>query len=160
MAKSRFPVTPAIRVLREADVPFEEFLYEYQEKGGTRASSAALGVPEHEVVKTLIMEDERKTPIVALMHGDSEVSTKQLARHRGCKTIVPCAPEVANRHSGYQVGGTSPLGTRRLMPCYMQSSILLLESVLINGGKRGFLVRVSPQDLLRLLSAEVLEMRV
>lgn len=159
MAKSRFPVTSAIRTLRDARVSFEEFLYDYEERGGTRASSAALGVPEHQVIKTLIMEDEKREPMVVLMHGDCEVSTKQLARYRGSKSIVPCAPEHANRHSGYQVGGTSPFGTRKTMPCYIQGSILKLGIIYINGGKRGFLVKLSALDAQRILNAELVEIR-
>lgn len=158
MTKEKFPVTAAVRVLRAARVPFEPHLYEYEEKGGTAKSALALGVDEHIVIKTLVMEDEKKSPLVALMHGDHEVSTKNLARHLGVKTILPCRPEVADRHSGYQVGGTSPFGTRRKMPVYMQRSILDLEQIYINGGKRGFLVAVDPKEVARLLDAELVEM--
>ncbi len=152
-------MTPAIHVLRGAQVPFEEYLYDYQEKGGTAASSRALGVSEHVVIKTLVMEDEQKTPLVVLMHGDAQVSTKNLARHRGCKAIVPCAPQTADRYSGYQVGGTSPFGTRRKMPVYMQSTIVELSQIYINGGKRGFLIKLDPKDVARILQAELVEMR-
>ncbi len=153
----KYPVTAAVRVLRAEKVAFEPHLYDYVEKGGTAASSAALGVPEHAVVKTLVMEDETKKPLIVLMHGDQQVSTKALARHLGVKTISPCTPDVADRHSGYQVGGTSPFGTRRKMPVYMQKTILELDEIYINGGKRGFLVCVTPSDVKRVLSAELVE---
>lgn len=159
MTKEKFPVTAAVRVLRAARVVFEPHLYEYEEKGGTAKSALKLGVDEHIVVKTLVLEDEKKSPLLALMHGDLEVSTKNLARHIGVKTTQPCRPEVADRHSGYQVGGTSPFGTRRKMPVYMQRTILDLEQIYINGGKRGFLVAVDPKDVARLLEAQLVEMR-
>jgi Cys-tRNA(Pro) deacylase len=159
MAKNRAPVTPAIHALRGAKIPFEEYLYEYQDKGGTAASSQMLGVPEHMVIKTLVMEDERKNPLIVLMHGDSQVSTKNLARHRGCKTVSPCAPQTADRHSGYQVGGTSPFGTRRKMPVYMQQSIVELPEIYINGGGRGFLVKLDPKDAARILEAELVDVK-
>lgn len=141
------PVTQAIRVLRQHKINFTEHLYAYEEKGGTAVSARELGVDEHCVIKTLVMEDEKKQPLVVLMHGDCEVSTKNLARFIGCKTITPCAPEVANKHSGYMVGGTSPLGTKKAMPVYMQQSILPLEKIYLNGGKRGFLVGLTPAQL-------------
>lgn len=153
----KYPVTAAIRVLRAEKVPFEPHLYDYVERGGTASSSAALGVSEHAVVKTLVMEDEGKRPLIVLMHGDLQVSTKSLARHLGVKTIAPCAPEVADRHSGYQVGGTSPFGTRRKMPVYMQRTILELDEIYINGGKRGFLVGVAPTDVQRVLGAVLVD---
>ena len=146
------PVTNAIRVLREHGVAFTEHLYAYEERGGTAASAAALGVPEHDVIKTLVMEDERKQPLVVLMHGDCEVSTKNLARVLGKKTIEPCKPEVANKHSGYVVGGTSPFGTKRVMPVYMEASIEALARIYVNGGKRGFLVAMAPSELVRVLA--------
>lgn len=145
------PVTPAIRVLRDHKSEFSEHVYAYEEKGGTAVSSRALGVDEHAVIKTLIMEDEGKRPMIVLMHGDREVSTKNLARHIGVKTIAPCSPETANRHSGYQVGGTSPFGTRKAMPVYMESSILALPKIYINGGRRGFLVGIAPQLVVDIL---------
>jgi Cys-tRNA(Pro) deacylase len=153
----KYPVTAAVRVLRAEKVAFEPHLYDYVERGGTAASSVALGVSEHAVVKTLVMEDESKKPLIVLMHGDQQVSTKALARHLGVKTISPCAPDVADRHSGYQVGGTSPFGTRRKMPVYMQKTILELPEIYINGGKRGFLVCVAPSDVKRVLGAELVE---
>lgn len=151
MAKDKTPVTPAIRQLRKEKVAFTPYLYPYEEKGGTAVSARELGVDEHCVIKTLVMEDETKKPFIVLMHGDLEVSTKQLARAIGVKTVSPCAPEVANRHSGYQVGGTSPLGTRKAMPVYMEETILELPRIYINGGSRGFLVAIDPKDLLRIL---------
>ncbi len=153
----KYPVTAAIRVLRAERVPFEPRLYSYVERGGTAHSAAELGVDEHSVIKTLVMEDEAKRPLVVLMHGDQQVSTKALARHLGVKTIAPCTPDVADRHSGYQVGGTSPFGTRRKMPVYMQKSIVDLEKIYINGGKRGFLVEVDPRDVQRVLDAELVD---
>jgi Cys-tRNA(Pro) deacylase len=153
----KFPVTNAVRVLRAAKVPFESHLYEYEERGGTRASSLALGVPEHVVIKTLILEDEKKQPLIALMHGDREISTKNLARHLGKKTIVPCAIETANRHSGYEVGGTSPFGTKKPMPVFAQITIFELPHIYINGGKRGYLVKIEPRVLEEVLRATKLE---
>src|SRR5688572_23779094 len=126
MAKDKLPVTQAIRVLREHGVEFETHTYEYVEKGGSAASSDALGVPEHSVVKTLVMEDDRREPLLVLMHGDKQVSTRNLARTIGARSIQPCKPEVADKHSGYQVGGTSPFGTRRAMPVYLERSVLEL----------------------------------
>jgi Cys-tRNA(Pro) deacylase len=145
------PVTLAIRMLREHDVPFVPHLFTYEPKGGTAHSSKVLGVSEHQVVKTLIFEDEHKAPLVILMHGDREVSTKNLARTIGCKRVVPCAPEIADKHSGYQVGGTSPFGTKRKMPIYMERTIADLPQIYINGGARGFLVQIAVADLVRVL---------
>lgn len=151
MAKVKVPVTAAIRVLRQAGVSYEEHLYQYEEKGGTSVSARELGVDEHAVVKTLIMEDEGKNPLIVLMHGDLQVSTKELARTIGVKTVTPCTPETANRHSGYLVGGTSPFGTRKRMPVYVEEGILSLPRIYINGGSRGFLVCIAAADLVRLL---------
>jgi Cys-tRNA(Pro) deacylase len=137
----------AIRALRAAGVAFVPHLYRWEPRGGTRASSEALGVPEHAVIKTLIFETERADPLCILMHGDREVSVKQLARAIGTKSVAPCAPDVADRHSGYQVGGTSPFGLRRTMPIYLQTTIRLLPRVYINGGARGFLVELAPSDI-------------
>lgn len=153
MAQEKYPVTPAIRVLRQHKVDFSHHPYDYEEHGGTAISSRELGVDEHCVIKTLIMEDEAKRPLVVLMHGDREVSTKNLARLIGVKTITPCTPDVASKHSGYMVGGTSPFGTRKIMPVYLQASILDLPKIYINGGKRGYLVGIAPQVLLQLLAA-------
>ena len=151
MAKEKFPVTPAIRMLRAEKVAFSEHLYPYEEKGGTAVSARELGVDEHAVVKTLIMEDERKNPLVVLMHGDCQVSTKELARLMGVKLITPCTPDAAGRHSGYLVGGTSPFGTKKLLPVYMEESIMVLPKIYLNGGKRGFLVGLAPAEVVRLL---------
>lgn len=151
MSKDKHPVTNAVRVLREHHVEFTHHPYEYEERGGTAVSARELGVDEHAVIKTLVMEDDAKKPLVVLMHGDREVSTKSLARHLGVKTISPCDPVTADRHSGYQVGGTSPFGTRRTMPVYMQRTIADLPRVYINGGKRGYLVGMAPADLVRVL---------
>ncbi|HPX61765.1 MAG TPA: Cys-tRNA(Pro) deacylase [Deltaproteobacteria bacterium] len=151
MAKDRFPVTPAIRMLRAEKVDFSSYLYNYEEHGGTEVSARELGVEEHAVIKTLVMEDDQKCPLIVLMHGDMQVSTKELARLINVRQIVPCTPEVAQRHSGYMVGGTSPFGTRHPMPVYMEASIEALELIYINGGKRGYLVGIRPADLVRVL---------
>ncbi len=147
-------MTLAVRQLLAEKVNFTPHLYTYEEKGGTAVSARELKLEEHAVIKTLIMEDEQKRPLIVLMHGDRQVSTKELARYLKVKTITPCKPEVADRHSGYQVGGTSPFGTKRKMPVYMEASILELDRVYINGGKRGFLVGLNPQDIVRILQAE------
>jgi Cys-tRNA(Pro) deacylase len=151
MSKEKTPVTPAVRALRAAGIAFTDHLYSYEEKGGTAVSSRELGVDEHCVVKTLIMEDEGRNPCIVLMHGDRQVSTKELARIVGVKTIAPCSPETALKHSGYQVGGTSPFGTRKAMPVYMEETIPELPRIYINGGKRGFLVGIDPREVVRLL---------
>lgn len=153
MAKVKSPVTAAVRVLRQAGVSFGEHPYQYEEKGGTAVSARELGVDEHCVIKTLIMEDEKKAPLVVLMHGDRQVSTKELARVIGAKSVAPCAPDTANRHSGYMVGGTSPFGTRKRMPVYVEETILELPLIYINGGHRGFLVSLTPTELVRVLNA-------
>ena len=150
----------AIRALRAAGVPFVPHLYPWQPRGGTHASSVALGVPEHAVIKTLIFETDTGDPLCILMHGDREVSVKQLARAIGTKTVAPCAPEVADRHSGYQVGGTSPFGLRRRMPLYMQTTIRQLPQIYINGGARGFLVELDPRDAERVLAPVLLDVAV
>lgn len=149
--------TPAIHFLRQQKVPFTEHEYRYEERGGTSVSSRELGVDEHIVIKTLIMEDDRKRPLVVLMHGDREVSTKNLARQAGCKTVAPCAPDVAQKHSGYLVGGTSPFGTRKTMPVYLERSIADLDRIYINGGRRGFLIALSPADLIRALAPTLVD---
>jgi Cys-tRNA(Pro) deacylase len=149
--------TPATQFLRSHGVEFSEHFYDYVERGGTAASSGALGVPEHEVVKTLVMEDEKGAPLIVLMHGDRSVSTKNLARQADRKRVEPCKPEVAQRHTGYQVGGTSPFGTRKAMPVYMERSILDLERIYINGGRRGFLVRLAPPEIVRTLAPRLVE---
>ena len=157
MSKEKLPVTNAIRVLREHGVAWTDHPYGYEERGGTEVSARELGVPEHQVVKTLIMEDDRKQPMIVLMHGDREVSTKNLARHLGVKTISPCDPVTADRHSGYQVGGTSPFGTRRAMPVYMQATIVPLPRVYINGGRRGYLLGLAPADVVRVLKPALVD---
>jgi Cys-tRNA(Pro) deacylase len=144
--------TPAIHFLRQRGVTFTEHEYRYEERGGTAASSRELGVPEHSVIKTLVMEDERKQPLLVLMHGDREVSTKNLARQIDRKTVAPCAPDVAQKHTGYMVGGTSPFGTRKAMPVFAERTIADLDRIYVNGGRRGFLVALSPADLVRALS--------
>ena len=151
MAKEKPPTTPAVRQLRAAGVSFTDHLYEYEEKGGTAVSARSLGVDEHNVVKTLVMEDDAKQPLVVLIHGDKQVSTKELARVLGVKTISPCSPETANRHTGYLVGGTSPFGTRKSLPVYMERTVLDLPRIYINGGKRGYLVGLAPTDVVRVL---------
>ncbi len=145
--------TPATQMLRSAGVSFTEHPYDYVDRGGTAESAAQLGVDEHSVIKTLVMQDERAQPLIVLMHGDRQVSTKRLARQIGVKSIEPCKPEVAQRHSGYQVGGTSPFGTRKAMPVYVEASVLDLLKVHINGGQRGYLVGIEPQSLVDLLAA-------
>jgi Cys-tRNA(Pro) deacylase len=151
MSKDRHPVTNAVRMLRDHNVAFTHHPYEFEERGGTAVSARELGVAEHAVIKTLVMEDEAKRPFVMLMHGDREVSTKNLARLLGVKSIAPCVPAVADRHSGYQVGGTSPFGTRKVMPVYLQATIFELPYIYINGGHRGYLIGMKPADLERVL---------
>jgi len=145
--------TQATALLRREKVPFTEHLYDYVDRGGTAESSRQLGVPEHEVVKTLVMQDEAARPLIVLMHGDRQVGLKALAREIGCKKVEPCAPDVAQRHSGFLVGGTSPFGTRKAMPVYVEASVLALPRILINGGRRGYLVGIEPAVLTRLLDA-------
>ena len=157
MAKETYPTTPAMRVLREHGVAFTHHPYAYVERGGTEVSARELGVSEHAVIKTLVMEDDRGNPLLVLMHGDREVSMKNLARLLGVKSIAPCAPATADRHSGYQVGGTSPFGTRRAMPVYMQRSIVELPYVYINGGRRGYLVGMAPTEIVRVLKPVLAE---
>jgi Cys-tRNA(Pro) deacylase len=154
---SHISETPATAFLKKNGVAFTEHPYEYEERGGTRVSAESLGVDEHAVIKTLVMEDDEKKPLVVLMHGDREVSTKNLARQLGKKRIDPCAPAVAERHSGYQVGGTSPFGTRKPMPIFAERTILELERIYINGGRRGFLVALDPRELARVLKPVTVE---
>jgi len=141
-----------VHFLRAHNVPFTEHPYRYEERGGTAVSARELGVDEHIVIKTLVMEDEDKQPLIVLMHGDRDVSTKNLARQTGRKTVTPCAPDVAQKHSGYLVGGTSPFGTRKQMPVYMERTIAALDRIYINGGRRGFLIALAPADLVRALA--------
>jgi Cys-tRNA(Pro) deacylase len=149
-----YPVTQAVRLLREKKVEFEPHLYDYLEKGGTKHSADALGVDEHAVVKTLVMETDMRKPLIILMHGDREVSTKNLARAIAVRGVIPCKPEVAQKHTGYLVGGTSPFGTRSHIPVYAEKTIFDLPEIYINGGKRGFLVSLKPQVLKDLLNAQ------
>ena len=149
---SRIPETPATRFLREHGVEFEGHPYEYEERGGTRVSARELGVDEHAVIKTLVMQDERRQPLIVLMHGDRTVSLKELARAAGAKTVQPCDPQIAQKHSGYLVGGTSPFGTKKAMPVYLERTVLDLPRIYINGGRRGLLVSMAPAELVRTLS--------
>ena len=149
--------TPAIHFLRKHGVAFTEHTYRYEDRGGTQVSARELGVDEHAVIKTLVMEDDAHTPLIVLMHGDREVSTKQLARQADRKTIVPCDPAVAQKHTGYMVGGTSPFGTRKPLATYMERTILDLTRVYINGGRRGFLVELSPHEIARVLQPTLVD---
>ncbi|MBS0307398.1 MAG: Cys-tRNA(Pro) deacylase [Proteobacteria bacterium] len=152
--KEHVSETPATQMLRRHGIAFTEHPYEYEEHGGTTVSARELGVDEHAVVKTLVMQDETAKPLIVLMHGDRKVSTKNLARQIGCKSVEPCKPEVAHRHSGYLVGGTSPFATKKSMPVYVEQSILALEKMYINGGRRGYLVGIAPGVLMELLQAK------
>ncbi|MGK5002790.1 Cys-tRNA(Pro) deacylase [Janthinobacterium sp. LB2P70] len=152
--KEHISETQATQLLRKHQVSFEEHPYPYEEHGGTSVSARELGVPEHDVIKTLVMQDEAAKPMIVLMHGDCKVSTKNLARGIGCKSVEPCKPDVAQRHSGYMIGGTSPFGTKKAMPVYVEQSILDLPRIYINGGRRGFLVSLAPQVLVDLLQAK------
>ena len=143
--------TPAIAFLKTQGVPYTEHIYLYEEHGGTEVSARELGVAEHAVIKTLVMEDQHAKPLIVLMHGDRKVSTKNLARQAGLKSVAPCQPEVAQRHSGYQIGGTSPFGTRKEMPVYAESAIFDLPKIYINGGRRGFLIGILPAEIERVL---------
>jgi Cys-tRNA(Pro) deacylase len=152
MPKDKFPTTQAVRFLKSKGVPFVPRLYDYEEKGGTGVAARELAVDEHQVVKTLVMEDDKGIPLLILMHGDKEVSTKALARILGVKTVVPCTPEAANRYTGYVAGGISPFGTRKQLRILVEASILELSRLYINAGKRGFLVEMSPADLAKILN--------
>jgi Cys-tRNA(Pro) deacylase len=152
--KNHVSETPATQLLKASKVTFTEHPYEYLEHGGAQHSAQVLGFDPFSVVKTLIMQDQDAKPLVVLMHGNRKVSTKNLARQIGAKSVVPCLPEVANRHSGYLVGGTSPFGTRRAMPVYVEETILALPKILINGGRRGYLVGIDPQVCVTLLGAK------
>ncbi|MDX9706608.1 MAG: Cys-tRNA(Pro) deacylase [Azospira sp.] len=154
MKNEHAPETPATRFLRKHGIAHSNHLYDYETHGGTRVSARELNVDEHAVVKTLVMEDEQAKPLIVLMHGDRKVSTKELARQIGCKKVEPCKPEVANRHTGFLVGGTSPFGTKKPMPVFIETSILDLPLIYINGGRRGYLVGVHPHDILRVLQAQ------
>jgi Cys-tRNA(Pro) deacylase len=151
------PETPATQFLRQQGVLYTSHVYEYEEHGGTSASSRELNVDEHVVVKTLVMEDELGKPLIVLMHGDCKVSTKELARQTSRKKIAPCRPDVASRHTGFLVGGTSPFGTKKKMPVYVEKTILDLPAIFINGGRRGYLICISPLELSRVLDSQIVE---
>jgi Cys-tRNA(Pro) deacylase len=155
--ESRLPVTAAVRALRGHGVEFTHHPYDYEARGGTAVSARELAIDEHAVVKTLVMQDDAGRPLIVLMHGDREVSTKGLARTLGVKSVEPCPPTVADRHSGYQIGGTSPFGTRKRMPVYMERSIGELAYVYVNGGRRGYLVGLTPADLVRVLAPTLVD---
>ncbi len=159
MSKSS-PSTPAALFLRSKGVAFSEHSYRYEERGGTAVAARELQVPEHAVVKTLVMEDDAHKPLIVLMHGDREVSTKNLARQIGARAVVPCRPEVATRHTGYLVGGTSPFATRKPIPVYVERTILDLPTIYINGGSRGFLLGVAPADVVRVLNAATVDVAI
>lgn len=160
MAKDKTPVTPATRLLKQAGIDFTPHLYTYEERGGTTVSARELGVDEHQVIKTLVMENEQRQAMLVLMHGDLEVSTKELARTIGFKIVAPCSPDTALRHTGYQVGGTSPFATRKELPVYMEETITSLPLIYINGGKRGFLVSLEPQLLVKLLKPALVKVGI
>ena len=155
--KEHVSQTPATAFLKKHRVDFTEHIYAYEEHGGTAVSARELGVPEHDVVKTLVMEDETRRAFIVLMHGDRKVSTKNLARQIGVKKAEPCTPEAASRHSGYLVGGTSPFGTRKTLPVYVEKGVLALDKIYINGGRRGYLVGIDPGELVRFLGAKTVE---
>jgi Cys-tRNA(Pro) deacylase len=160
MKDEEYPVTTGVRLLRQKGISFQPFLYEYEEKGGTRVSAEALGIPEHDVIKTLVMVTDERKPLIVLMHGDREVSTKQLARTIGVKRIDPADQAAALKFTGYQFGGTSPFGTRTALPVYAEKSIFSLEKIYINGGKRGFLVGIDPNALKRVLAVVEVEVAI
>ena len=160
MAKTEYPITPAVRFLREKDVDFKPHLYRYEEHGGTRVGAAELNLPEHMLVKTLVMETDQHKPLIVLMHGDCEVSTKQLARIIGAKSVEPCDEHRASRVTGYVFGGTSPFGTRMPLPVYAERSIFDLPSILINGGKQGFLVEIDPQVMRDVLPVKEVDVAI
>ena len=152
--------TPAVHVLRRHGVTFGEHPYRYQDRGGTRVSARELGIDEHIVVKTLVMQDDERAPFIVLMHGDREVSTRQLARQIGRRSVEPCAPAVAERHTGYLVGGTSPFGTRKPLPVVIERTILEIDRVYVNGGRRGLLVSLAPSEIVRVLGATSVDVAI
>lgn len=155
MVKEKIPATPAIRTLKQYGINFTPRPYKYEDKGGTNVASRELGIDEHAAIKTLVMEDEHKNPFIILMHGDKQVSTKTMARIIGSKTVTPCDPKIAQKHTGYMVGGTSPFGTRKIMPVYLEKSILELPKIFINAGRKGLLVEMTPTELIKILRPEV-----
>lgn len=158
--KLKIPSTSAVRLLKSKGIAYSSHFYKYEERGGTAVSARELNVPEHSVIKTLVMEDDKRAPLIVLMHGDRQVSTKSLARQIGARTISSCTPDVANKHSGYIVGGTSPFGTKKTMPVYLEGTILDLDEIYINGGSRGFLVSIAPKVLLSLLDPVIVEVAI
>jgi len=152
MAKDKIPSTPAMRLLKEYSVDFIPCPYKYEERGGTRVAARELGIDEHAAVKTIVMEDDEKNPFIILMHGDKEISTKNMARILGSKTVIPCNPQTAHKHTGYLVGGTSPFGTKKKLPVFAEESILTLPKIYINAGRKGFLIEISPEDLVKILT--------
>jgi Cys-tRNA(Pro) deacylase len=160
MVKNKIPVTPVTRLFKQAKVDFAVHLYTYEERGGTNVSARELGVNEHHVIKTLVMEDERHQPLIVLMHGDRGVSTKELARFLNVKSITPCTPAIALKHTGYQVGGTSPFATRKEIPIYMEATIPAIPVIYLNGGKRGFLVSLKPQVVIDLLNPKMVNVAI
>jgi len=152
--------TPAVHFLRRHGVAFDEHPYRYEERGGTRVSARELGIDEHIVAKTLVMQDDEREPLIVLMHGDREVSTKQLARQIGKRSVEPCTPVVAERHTGYMVGGTSPFGTRKQLRVFIERTILELDRVYVNGGRRGFLVSLAPSEIVRVLDATPVDVAI
>ncbi|OEU64136.1 MAG: aminoacyl-tRNA deacylase [Desulfobacterales bacterium PC51MH44] len=160
MAKKDYPSTQAVRVLRAGKIDYRPHLYPYQEHGGARQAASVLNVSEHAVIKTLVMEIDPRQPLLVLMHGDQEVSTKQLARELGKKRVIPCDSVSAQKYTGYIVGGISPFGTRKQLPVYVESSILMLERIFINGGKRGFMIEIAPRDLLKVLPVKEVKVAI
>ncbi len=157
MLKENYPITSAVRFLREKKIAFIPFLYRYEEHGGTHQFAAKFNVPDHQVIKTLVFETDQKKPLLILMHGDREVSTKQIARIIGVKQVTPCDADTAQRHTGYQFGGTSPFGTRHQLPVYAENTIFDLQNIYINGGKRGFILEISPLDIFTALDVMKVE---
>jgi Cys-tRNA(Pro) deacylase len=157
MSAEKYPVTPAVRALRAAGVPFEQHLYDYVEHGGTRHAAAELGVDEHAVIKTIVLQTDRREPLICLMHGDREVGVGRLAKAIGAKSVAPCDPATAQKHTGYLIGGTSPFGTRTPVPVYAERTIFALSTVYVNGGKRGFLVSLQPDAIRQVIGAQEVE---
>ncbi|MCI0485365.1 MAG: aminoacyl-tRNA deacylase [Blastocatellia bacterium] len=160
MEKSNYPITPAIRLLREKKIAFEPRLYDYKDHGGTERAAASLNLPEHAVIKTIVMETDARRPLIVLMHGDSEVSTKELAQTLAVKSISPCDTAAVQKYTGYMVGGVSPFGTRTRLPVYAEKTIFDLPRIHINGGKRGFLISIDPQLLREVLPIEEVEVAI
>ena len=160
MIETKYPMTQAVRILKESGATFVIHAYAYEERGGTAVAARELGVDEHRVVKTLVMETEAKAPFIVVMCGDKEVSTKNLARHLGVKTVAPCSPDTAAKHTGYLVGGTSPFGTRKPLKIYVERRIMDLPTIYINAGKRGLLAEMAPAELARILKPEIVDVAV